>query len=101
MLGNAKAQVVFDELLIQDLVSWNSLISGYAHHGHNEGVLKCFKQLRRDGFLPNDIILTCILKACGIDRGKQIYHEIIHMKCLNKHVKLGNMQVECMQNVVS
>ena len=28
MLGNAKAQVVFDELPIQDLVSWNSLISG-------------------------------------------------------------------------
>ena len=38
-----KAQLVFDELPIQDLVSWNSLISRYAQHGHNEGALKCFK----------------------------------------------------------
>ena len=58
MLGNAKTQVVFDELPIQDLVSWNSLILGYAHHGHNEGVLKCFKQMRRDVFLPNDMTFT-------------------------------------------
>ena len=80
MLGNAKAQVVFDELPIQDLVSCNSLISGYAHHGHNECVFKCFKHMQRDGFLPNDITFTSILKACGIDRGEQIYHEIFHMK---------------------
>ena len=81
MLGNAKAQVVFDELPIQDLVSWNSLISGYVRHGHNEGVLKCFKHMRRDGFLPKcHHFYLSILKACGIHRGKQIYHEIIHMK---------------------
>ena len=45
------------------------------------------------GFSPNDITFSCILKACGIDRGKQIYHGIIHMKCLNKLVKLDNVQL--------
>ena len=81
-----KAQLVFDELPIQDLVSWNSLISRYAQHGHNEGALKCFKHI--------GITFICILTACGIDRGKQIHHEIIHMKCLNKHVELGNVLVD-------
>ena len=94
MLGNAKAQMLFDELPIQDLVSWNALISGYAQHGHNEGALKCFKQMRRDGFCPNTITFTCILKACGIDLGKQSHREIIHMKCLNKHVELDNALVD-------
>ena len=47
-----KAQLVVDELPIQDLVLWNIFISENAQHGHNEGVLKCFKHMRRDGFLP-------------------------------------------------
>ena len=40
-----KAKLVFDELPIQELVSWNSLISRYAQDGHNEGALKCFKHV--------------------------------------------------------
>ena len=51
MLGNAlvdmyakcgtftKSQEVFDELLVWDVVSWNSLIIGYASNAHSADVL--------------------------------------------------------------
>ena len=97
----AKAQQVLEDLPVRNAISWSALIAGYAQHQEAHQALKCFERMQSEGFFPDAITFTCILKACGIDRGKQIYHEIIHMKCLNKHVKLGNVQVDCMQNVVS
>ena len=31
-----KAQKVFDRIPVRDVVSWTSIIAGYAEHGHRE-----------------------------------------------------------------
>eukprot|EP00250_Pteridium_aquilinum_P017875 c23816_g2_i1 orf=125-493(+) len=42
----ANAQEVFDRLLVQDAVSWTTLIAGYAHHDHAVEALTCFEQMQ-------------------------------------------------------
>ena len=45
--------------------------------------------------------MSNVVRASGIGKGKQIYHEVIHRKCLKKHGELDNVLVECRQKVVS
>ncbi|KAI5073952.1 hypothetical protein GOP47_0011965 [Adiantum capillus-veneris] len=93
----AKAQVVLDGLPVQDVVSWNALIAGYAQQELGEEALNCYEQMRRKGITPNAITYTCILKVCGIthnvDRGKQIHDEIVTQGLLGRDEVLGNALV--------
>ncbi|KAH7426112.1 hypothetical protein KP509_11G085300 [Ceratopteris richardii] len=61
----AKAQEVFDELAVHDLVSWNALISGYSQYECGKEALRCFEQMQQEGFVPDIITYVSILKACG------------------------------------
>ena len=94
----AKAQQVFDVLPIQNIVSWNVLISGYCQHGHCEEALRCFQKMRCQGVSPNSITFACILKACGnlgaVEKGKNIHQEILREGYLENDCMLGNALVE-------
>ena len=90
-----KAQQVFDELCIRNVVSWSTLIIGYSQHGKAESALNCFKQMQeKDGITPNEVTLSCVLKACGnlgiLGKGKQIHDEIIHKRLLGSDIVLSN-----------
>ena len=74
------ARVVFDMLptLVQDVVSWNSMIYGYLQSHRYELVLKVFWELLADGSLsPNKVTLVSALSVCGklglLDLGKKIH----------------------------
>ncbi|KAH7282433.1 hypothetical protein KP509_35G030500 [Ceratopteris richardii] len=60
-----KAWEVFNELPVQDAVSWTTLIGGYAEHGYGEKALKCLKRMQAAGVLPDAVTFVCSLKACG------------------------------------
>ncbi|MCO5611740.1 hypothetical protein L7F22_065998 [Adiantum nelumboides] len=61
-----KAQEVFNKLSIYSVVSWNTLIAGYATKGLGERALSCFKEMLLAGILPNSVTYVCSLKACAI-----------------------------------
>ena len=61
----AQAQKVLEECPIRDVVTWNTLIQGYAEHGQCHKVLNCFERMQSKGMSPNTITLIYILKACG------------------------------------
>jgi pentatricopeptide repeat protein len=77
----AKAHRAFCELPARDVVSWNVLISGYAHHGYGEEALACYDWMKRDGYAPSAFTFVSALKACGsvraIAEGDAIHAEII------------------------
>ena len=87
----SKAQLVFDELPTQNVVSWTALIGGYAQYGHGEKALCCFEQMQQKGLSPDALTYVCILKACGsikdAQKGSEIHAEIV------KHGMLGNDSV--------
>ena len=58
-----KAQTVND-LSVQDVVSWNALVTGYSLHGCGKDVLDCLEKMQLEGLSPNAITFICILKAC-------------------------------------
>eukprot|EP00250_Pteridium_aquilinum_P019319 c24389_g6_i1 orf=603-2297(+) len=77
----AEAEVVFDNLPGRDIVSWNTLITGYIEEGLGERVLKCLDQMKGDGICPDDVTYLSCLKICGsmrdVRKGQKIHSEII------------------------
>eukprot|EP00250_Pteridium_aquilinum_P017876 c23816_g3_i1 orf=860-1291(+) len=61
----AKAQEVFDQLPVRNVVSWNALIAGYMKKAHGEKALHIFEKMQLDGVSPNSITFICGLKACA------------------------------------
>ncbi|CAK8531849.1 unnamed protein product [Lathyrus sativus] len=60
------ARQVFDEISHKDLVSWNSLISGYSKMGRAREAVEVFGRLREEsGFEPDEMSLVSVLGACG------------------------------------
>ena len=93
-----KAQEVLDDLPFQDVISWNSMIAAYAQQGKSENAMHCFDEMQKNGFSPNAVSFTCILKACGsigaLEKGKQIHEDIVNRALLGKHIELGNSLVD-------
>ncbi|KAJ4786291.1 Pentatricopeptide repeat-containing protein [Rhynchospora pubera] len=61
----ASARQVFDEIPLKDLVSWNSIISGYVKMGFPSEALGLFRQMLSDGWDPNDVTVLGALAACS------------------------------------
>ena len=40
-------------------------ITGYAHHGLGDEVLKCLREMEDKGVHPNSVTYVCVAKACG------------------------------------
>lgn len=59
------ARRVFDEISEKDLVSWNSMISGYSRMGYAGDAVGLFGEMRDAGFEPDEMTLVSILGACG------------------------------------
>lgn len=61
----AYARKVFDEICERDLVSWNSMISGYSKMGFAREAVGLFMEMRENGFEPDEVTLVIVLGACG------------------------------------
>ncbi|KAF9609016.1 hypothetical protein IFM89_012355 [Coptis chinensis] len=59
------AMVLFAEMTIRDLVSWNTLIMGFARNGLEWEALETFMELLEQGVLPDRITLAGVLLACS------------------------------------
>ncbi|KAH6558955.1 hypothetical protein KP509_1Z035900 [Ceratopteris richardii] len=92
------AQQVLRELSNPDVVSWSSLIAGYARNGQGREALDCYASMQKEGFSPDAVTYSCVLKACGItkdiERGRKIHDEILGRGLLDTNVVLGNALVE-------
>ncbi|KAH7404202.1 hypothetical protein KP509_15G015100 [Ceratopteris richardii] len=93
-----KAQQVFDELPNRNVVSWTALITGYCLHGHGEEALSCFDKMKKNGFSPNVMTFSCIIKACGsigaAEKGEEIFVEIARMGFWGSNTAVGNALVD-------
>ncbi|MCO5583059.1 hypothetical protein L7F22_036966 [Adiantum nelumboides] len=76
-----EAHDVFNSLPGEDVVVWNTLISGYIEHGSFEEGLFCFDQMRGKNCSPNVVTFGCSLKACGhlsnMHKGQELHSEIL------------------------
>ncbi|WOG83997.1 hypothetical protein DCAR_0103176 [Daucus carota subsp. sativus] len=59
------AREVFEEITDRDLVSWNSMISGYSKMGFARDAVSLFGRMRDEGFQPDEMSVVSVLVACG------------------------------------
>lgn len=74
------ADKVFKSLPRPDLVSWTSLINGYAQNGQPHEALKLFESLVVSGTRPDHVTFVGVLSACThaglVDKGVEYFHSI-------------------------
>ncbi|XP_010549740.1 PREDICTED: pentatricopeptide repeat-containing protein At3g03580 isoform X2 [Tarenaya hassleriana] len=91
LLGRARE--VFDEMTVRDLVSWNSMISGYTSNGHHEEAVELYYRLRSFGMVPDSYTVSSVLSAFGnllIVRGGQAVHGFAQKTGTISAVMVGN-----------
>lgn len=60
---------LFDKMLVRSLVSWNTMVSGYAFNYDSLGAYRIFKRMELEGLKPNSITWTSLLSSharCGL-----------------------------------
>ena len=62
-----KAHEVFNQIGTPNLVSWNALISAYAHVGQGYVALDMFREMLAENIVPNLGTFTNVLTACSHD----------------------------------
>ncbi|KAI5059729.1 hypothetical protein GOP47_0026048 [Adiantum capillus-veneris] len=99
----AKAQEVFDKLLVQDKVSWTALIAGYTEHGLGEQAIKVFEWMQVKGISSDAVTFTWVLKACSSMgasyKGQEVHGDIVRFGLMEDDVIPGTvllvMYAEC------
>ncbi|KAM3270852.1 pentatricopeptide repeat-containing protein [Capsicum chacoense] len=71
---------LFHEMPERDLVSWNSVIVGYASHGLATKALALFEQMKSSGLKPDCITFVGVLSACAhgglVDQGWEYFRSM-------------------------
>eukprot|EP01018_Ginkgo_biloba_P030201 Gb_04420 [translate_table: standard] len=80
--GSVKdAHHVFDNMYQRSVVSWNTIIAGYAQNGHPTQALKLLSHMQREGMKPDSVTMASVLPACGrvgaLQQGKEIHDYVI------------------------
>lgn len=74
------ARQVFDRMPQRTLVSWNSIVVGFAVNGLADEALSFFDSMQREGFEPDGVSYTGALTACShaglIDEGLRIFDKM-------------------------
>lgn len=78
------ALLEFFSMSSHDIISWNSVICGFAHHGYAEKALEMFERMRLTDIMPNQITFIGVLSACShaglVEQGKY-YFDYMKYKC--------------------
>lgn len=68
---------VFDGMVERTVVSWSSLIAGFAMHGKGEEALKMYGEMIESGVKPNHVTFVGILHACShmglVEKGRAFF----------------------------
>ncbi|KAF5205792.1 Pentatricopeptide repeat [Thalictrum thalictroides] len=71
------AQQVFGGSCVREIVSFNSMISGYARHGRPTDALRLFGEMKNSDVKPDEFTFVSLLSACSalndVNAGKQIH----------------------------
>lgn len=102
-----KASKAFLEMPSRTLISWTSMITGFARHGLSQQALQLFEDMRLAGVRPNQVTFVGVLSACshaGLVDEALYYFEVMlkqynikpvmdHFACLiDMYLRLGRVE---------
>ncbi|KAM0990902.1 hypothetical protein ACFX13_009482 [Malus domestica] len=75
------SRLMFDSMVVRNIVSWNAIITGYVDVGEHLMALKLFLQMLVDGVKFDSTTLLVVIQACAgigsIELGRQIHQMVI------------------------
>ncbi|KAH7835352.1 hypothetical protein Vadar_025381 [Vaccinium darrowii] len=81
------ARVVFEMMSNRDVVSWNTMISGYSMHGLSSEALRIFEYLQKTMIKADKLTFLGVLSACSntglLDKGQAYFTSMVHDYCIN------------------
>ncbi|XP_047315508.1 pentatricopeptide repeat-containing protein At4g02750 [Impatiens glandulifera] len=87
---------VFEEILVKDVVSWNTMIIGYSRHGFGKEALNVFRSMNGAGIQPDDVTLVGVLSACShtglVDQGMKYFYSMYE----NHNITANSKHYTCM-----
>ena len=86
-----EAQEVFEQLPVRDVVSWNTVIGGYAERGYGREALNCFEHMESEGLSPDGVTFLCLLNACS-HSGLLSEAEMYFDKMIKKYSMTPNLE---------
>lgn len=94
-----ESRFIFSNMISRDLITWNSMIMGFSHHGLPNEALKLFESMRESNFQPNSVTFLGILSACShaglVDRGWKLYNAMSDYygisPCLEHYICIINL----------
>ncbi|KAF8403820.1 hypothetical protein HHK36_011926 [Tetracentron sinense] len=103
------SRLVFDLMVLRNIVCWNAMISGYFNVGNASEALRLFVRMLIDGLKPNSITMLVVVQSCAdsgsLKLGRQIHQLVIKFKfnydlfivnaLLNMYGKNGNLESSC------
>ncbi|MCO5594339.1 hypothetical protein L7F22_048369 [Adiantum nelumboides] len=76
-----EALTLFEDLSVQDVISWTSLITACCQLGRFSEAFRLFERMHKEGFQPDRVTFVCILSACtspvNLTQGKCIHTLIV------------------------
>ncbi|KAG6587679.1 Pentatricopeptide repeat-containing protein, partial [Cucurbita argyrosperma subsp. sororia] len=70
---------IFEDITDKDIVSWNTLIVGYARHGFGKEALAVFESMKMT-IKPDEVTLVGVLSACShtglVDKGMEYFNSM-------------------------
>ncbi|KAK1440582.1 hypothetical protein QVD17_06411 [Tagetes erecta] len=77
------SSIVFHEMTQKDIVSWSTIIGGYAQGGFGDEAFQYLSLMKKDGPKPNEFAFSSVLSVCGnmaiLEQGKQLHAHCIHV----------------------
>ncbi|XP_057837922.1 pentatricopeptide repeat-containing protein At4g02750 [Cryptomeria japonica] len=74
------AKDLFDRMPQHDVISWNTMITGYAMNGSGKEALNLFEQMLCMGIIPDHVTFVGVLSACchigQVDMGWRYFHSM-------------------------
>ncbi|XP_010541645.1 PREDICTED: pentatricopeptide repeat-containing protein At2g20540 [Tarenaya hassleriana] len=61
----SQAIQLFDQMHEKDVISWSTMISGFANHGNACEAIETFREMQRTNVTPNGITFLGLLSACA------------------------------------
>lgn len=96
-----EAHLIFSQIPVKDIVSWNTMIGGYSQNSLPNEALKLFQDMQKQ-LKPDDITMACVLRACAglaaLEKGREIHGHILrkgYLPDLHVACALVDMYVKC------
>ncbi|XP_072977686.1 pentatricopeptide repeat-containing protein At4g14820 [Typha angustifolia] len=77
----AHACKIFYEMPQRNVITWTSMITGFAMHGDGKSALALFDCMKREGVEPNGVTFISLLYACShaglVEEGRSLFRSMV------------------------